>query len=162
MPPYLTHIELWKSFWPVPGFVVVFTLIIAFLFGKFHSRSELFFVILGFSMLGIVTGYLSGFSRAPTLGTVLPAVLSLMGGLVVYMIGKDSSSRIIVSISMFAFALTLLIGVGWGSVMGYVDDEYRKSEIYLKNQAQIEAKVNTFRKKLDLPPLPVESKPQKQ
>ena len=68
-------------------------------------------------MLGMVTGYLAGYSREPTLGTVLPSVLSLMGGLVVYLVGKESTSRVIVSVSMFVFALSLLIGCGWGAIM---------------------------------------------
>jgi predicted neutral ceramidase superfamily lipid hydrolase len=176
MPPYLNNIEVWKSFWPIPASAVVLSLIIALLAGKCHERREYFFVILAFSMLGMVTGYLSGFSRAPALGTVLPAVLSLMGGIVVYIIGKNSTSRIIVSVTILAFALTLMIGAEWGAVMRRADEEFvknvrraerradeefAKSALYLKKRAVIEDEVNDFRRNLDLPPLS-ETKPKAQ
>jgi len=154
MPAYLINIEVWKSLWPILLGVFGLALLIAFLTGKRHERWELFFVILAFSMVGMVTGYLAGFSRAPALGTVLPAVLSLIGGLVVYLIGKNAESRFIVSISMFVFSLTLLMGAEWGAVMRATAEEIEKSEMHLKHQAFIEAEVNKFRKKLDLPPLP--------
>jgi hypothetical protein len=159
MPPYLTNIAVWQSFWPIPVLAIVIAIIITFLSKKSQERRELFLVILGFSMLGIVTGYLSGFSRAPALGTVLPSVLSLMGGLVVYLVGRHSTSRVIVSLSIVAFSLTLFIGAEWGAVMRGAAEEYSKSEIYLKKQAFIEAEVNDFRRKLELPPLPAETKP---
>ena len=128
------------------------------------KRKEYFLVFLSFSMLGIVTGYLTGFSREPAVGAVLPAVLSLMGGLLVFMVGKDASNRKILCSSMFLFSLMLLIGSGWGSVMrdkavyfletrAAAAEALKKSELYLKQQAFIESQVNEFRKNLDLPPL---------
>lgn len=155
MPFYLTNVGLWKCLWPILLIVVILASGIAFLAGKSGQRRELFFVVAAVSMLGIVTGYLAGFSRAPAIGTVLPAVLSLMGGLVIFLVGRNSESRVIVSVSILAFSLTLLIGGGWGAVMRDTAEQYKKSEIYLKQRAFIEAEVNEFRKNLDLPPLPV-------
>jgi predicted neutral ceramidase superfamily lipid hydrolase len=125
--------------------------------GAKGQRKELFMVVLAFSVLGIVTGYLTGFSREPAISAVLPAVLSLMGGLMIFLVGRNQESRGIVSISMFVFSFMLLMGAGWGAVMRDVSEEYKKSEIYLKQQAFIESEVNEFRKNLGLGPLETKS-----
>ena len=93
------------------------------------------------------------FSRESAIGAVLPAVLSLMGGLMIFLIGKNQESRMIVSISMILFSFTLLLGSGWGAVMRDIAKEYKKGEHYLQQQAFIESEINEFRKNLDLPPL---------
>lgn len=161
MPPYLTHAELWKSIWPIIAIVVLLAFAAALLVCKKNKTSEdikkqkreIFLVVLAFSSLGMVTGYLTGFSRESVVGAVLPAVLSLMGGLMIFLIGKSKESREIVSISMFIFSITLLLGTGWGSVMRGVSEAYSTSEIRLKQQAYIESEVNEFRLNLGLQPL---------
>lgn len=153
MPPYLTHLEVWKSIWPILLIVLVLALGISWVGGNKGQRKELFLVVLAFSMLGMVTGYLTGFSREPAIGAVMPAVLSLMGGLLVFLVGKNKESRSIVSTAMFVFTFMLLLGSGWGAVMRDVAQEYRKSEQYLKQQAFIESEVNDFRESLGLLPL---------
>lgn len=153
MPPYLTHVELWKSIWPILAVVILLATTISMLSSNKKQRIELFLVTLAFSILGMVTGYLTGFSRESAIGAVLPAVLSLMGGLMIFLVGKNPESRTIVSISMIVFSFTLLLGSGWGSVMRDVAGEHKKSENYLKQQAFIEAEVNEFRTILELPPL---------
>ncbi|MGO9951617.1 MAG: hypothetical protein ACLPN1_05325 [Dissulfurispiraceae bacterium] len=159
MPPYLLDVAVLKSIWPIPILALTLALIIAICAGTSIQRKELFLVSASLSMLGAVTGYLGGFSRVPAFGTILPAVLSLMGGLIVYLVGRHASSRVIVSVSIFAFSLTLLIGTEWGAVMRDLDEESRKSEMYLKNRAFIEAQVNEFRQKLNLSPLSTETEP---
>lgn len=81
MPPYLTNTESWKSLWPIVLVALGLALFSAMLAADSGQRKtqikELFFVLTAFSMLGMVTGYLSGFSREPALNAVLPAVLSL-------------------------------------------------------------------------------------
>lgn len=153
MPPYLTQIEVWKSIWPIILVVFLLAAIISMFECKKEQRIELFLVVLAFSILGMVTGYLTGFSRESAVGAVLPAVLSLMGGLMIFLVGKSKESRAIVSISMIVFSFTLLLGTGWGAVMRSTAEEFKKSEAYLKKQSFIESEVNEFRKKLDLPPI---------
>ena len=84
MPSYLINAEVWKSLWPIVLVALGLASFVALLVCMNKQRKELFrelfFVLTAFSMLGMVTGYLSGFSREPALGAVLPAVLSLMGG----------------------------------------------------------------------------------
>jgi len=153
MPPYLENIEGWKSLWPIFVFVAALATGVTYVAGKKGQRKELFLVLLAFSMLGMTTGYLTGFSRESAVGAVLPAVLSLMGGLLVFLVGQNKESRGVVSMSMFIFAVTLLIGTGWGAIMRDTYEKFQKSELYLQQEAFIESEVNKFRKSRDLPPL---------
>jgi len=153
MPPYLIQIEVWKSIWPIILTVFLLAIIISMFEPNKKKRIELFLVTLAFSILGMVTGYLTGFSRESAVGAVLPAVLSLMGGLMVFLVGKTQESRVIVSVSMIVFSFALLLGTGWGAVMRSTAEEFNKSEFYLKKQSFIEAQVNEFRDNLDLLPL---------
>lgn len=157
MPLYLNDTETWKSFWPIILLALGLAFLVAMLAGNNRQRrgqiKELFFVLASFSMLGIVTGYSAGLSRESVLGTVLPAVLSLIGGLAIFLIEKKVETRLIVSTSIFIFTLALLIGIGWGAFMREEAEEYKKSADYLKKKAVIETEVNEFRRNLDLPPL---------
>lgn len=153
MPPYLTNLEIWKSIWPIILVVILLAATVSLLAHSKDQRKEIFLVALAFSILGMVTGYLTGFSRESAIGAVLPAVLSLMGGLMIFLVGKSQESRSIVSISMIVFSFTLLLGAGWGAVMRDTAEEYKKSEFYLQQQAFIEAEINEFRGDLGLLPL---------
>jgi hypothetical protein len=102
-------------------------------------------------MLGIVTGYLTGFSREPVVGAVLPAVLSLFSGLAAFLIGRDKGNRIVVSLAVLAFAFSLVLSTGWGVVLRDIAEEHKVSKSYLVRRALIEAEVREFRRSLRLP-----------
>jgi hypothetical protein len=162
MPPYLNNAEDWKSLWPILFITIGLSFLLAILSVNRAQRrnaeivKECFVVLATFSMLGTVTGYLSAFSREPTLSSVLPAVLSLIGGITVILITKNKDDRITISTSVFLFALTLLIGSGWGATMRNRYEEYKDYE-KIRNElianAVLEDEINAFRKKLSLPPL---------
>lgn len=151
MPPYLTHVENWKALWPLFLASILLTTLFFILIRPKEERRDFVLIVLAFSMLGLVAGYLTGFSRQAAVGAVLPAVLSLMGGLAVYLLGKDKSIRAIVAISVLAFSVSLVIGTGWGAIMRDSAAEYKRSELYLKQRAYIEAEVKNFRHELGLP-----------
>ena len=151
MPPYLTHIEAWKAVWPLPITAILFTIVFLVVVRPKSERADFIILILAFSMLGLVAGYLTGFSRQPAVGAVLPAVLSLIGGLAVFLVGRDKASRTVVGLCVLIFSMNLVLGTGWGAVMRSTAEEYRKSETYLKQQAFIEAQVRDFRESLGLP-----------
>jgi uncharacterized membrane protein len=153
MPPYFFQMEVWKALWPMPFAAIVLSFVIVLIAGNRGERRELLIVLTSFSMLGIVTGYLTGFSREPAVGAVLPAVLSLLGGLTVFVVGKSRENRGMVSLTMFVFSLMLLLGSSWGAVMRDVAEEYERSERFLAQQVYIEAQVNEFRRELGLSPL---------
>lgn len=150
MPPYLTDIRIWNIFWPLP--VAAFLISFAFYWvGRTaEERKGLLIILTAFSILGIGTGYLAGLSREPVAGEVLPAVLSLFAGLAVFLVAKDKVNRVIVGLSIFAFAVCLLIGSLWGSRMRWEAEQYLLSETYLKYRADVEAAVAQHRKTLGL------------
>lgn len=150
MPPYLTQIQNWNALWPLPLTVIVLT---AFFFGIVRpqeGKRELILLLAAFSMLGLVAGYLTGFSRSPAVVAVLPAVLSLVAGLSVFLMEKDAASRVIVSLSVLIFSTSLVIGTSWGAVMRQAAADYETSEPILKQRALVEAEVKEFRESLGL------------
>lgn len=77
---------------------------------------SLFLAVLAFSLLGFVTGQIMGQSRESAVGAVLPAVLTLLGGVAIYLIGsKGAQAQAIVSSMLFCFSITLLAGSLYGA-----------------------------------------------
>ena len=82
------------------------------------ERRSTFAVLLAMSLLGMVTGFLTGVSRALVIGTVLPAVLSLIAGLLLVLVGREANSdeRRLIGTCCTALTLNLLMGTLWGAV----------------------------------------------
>jgi len=154
MPPYLTQLQNWNALWPLPLTVLVLTALFFGIVRPKEGKRELILLLAAFSMLGLVAGYLTGFSRSPAVGAVLPAVLSLVAGLSVFLMEKDAASRVIVSLSVLIFSSSLVIGTSWGAVMRQAAEDYETSEPILKQRALVEAEVKEFREALGLQPYP--------
>jgi hypothetical protein len=84
---------------------------------KFRAN---FFPALGFAfpitLVGYVTGNLTGASRSPAVGNVIPAVLALLGGLNIYFFGSESKNKAIVGFCVSIFVLVFFYGL-WGGVV---------------------------------------------
>jgi hypothetical protein len=92
------------------------TLIVWFNPGHRKDFWLLFLPTLALSGLGFMTGDVMGGSRMAAVGTVLPAVLTLLGGLVVYLVGvKGVHSQIAVSSMVLCFAFSFFIGAHLGA-----------------------------------------------
>lgn len=84
------------------------------------SVGIVFFAIFAFSVLGFVTGKVMSNSRDSAVGAVLPAVLTLLGGVSAYVIGvKDARMQGQVSAMLLCFALSLFIGSHFGAQLRY-------------------------------------------
>jgi hypothetical protein len=151
MPVYLMDIESWKLIWPVPVFVFLFTCLLMIFSTPLISKRDFFWSIYAFSLLGIVTGTLAGLSRQPVISAILPPVLSLVGGLAIYLIGKDKENRVLVGFCIIALSFNLLIGSVWGAKLRETSDAFKNSAEYLKAQALTEIEVREFREALGLP-----------
>src|SRR5262245_33963646 len=67
-------------------------------------------------MLGFVTGEVMGISREAAVGSVVPAVLTLLGGVAVYLVGsKGVEAQANVSAMVLCFAVALLVGSSFGA-----------------------------------------------
>jgi hypothetical protein len=93
----------------------------------------LLLVLFSFSLLGFVTGQIMGQSREPAVMGVLPAVLTLLGGIAIYLVGaKGLQTQALVAAMVSCFALALLTGVHFGGRLR-VDFEIQNAA-YLDNQ----------------------------
>lgn len=147
LPTYLYHGESWKAIWPVPCaalFIAYFILI--FDSSDDEEKKTYFSALLSFSILGLVTGIITGHSREPTVGMVLPSVLSIFGGFAIYIIGKDASIRKLVSMCVFVLAFSLFLGIRWGAILRTEFEKQLLSSNYLIWVAQQENIVEEFKK----------------
>lgn len=120
MPGYLIDKQIWVALWPIFALPLLVTLfLIWFSTKKLIHRSQLsklFIIVFAFSLLGVVTGQITGMSRAPAVGAVLPAILSLVGGVLVYLIGvKGQRTQAFLAIATIGMVSCLLIGTFWGA-----------------------------------------------
>jgi hypothetical protein len=159
LPSYLTQASLWATLWPIP-------LAAAALGGALHlacrpkeDRNAHFLAVAAFALLGLVTGFLAGFSRQPAIGAVLPAVLSLVGGLSIYLIGARKVSTGFVGVCVIALSLDLLLGATWGAGAREAYEDAQKSAGHGKQEALVEAEIRDFRRALDLPDYPPTAPP---
>jgi hypothetical protein len=119
MPTYLADPSFWKSIWPLLLFALLSSFTIAWLFiGLSHQRlfRQTFPVVLAFSILGMAAGNLTGLSREPAVGAVVPGILALVGGTFAYLIGSTARvQQMLVALGITALSTNLLVGVYWGS-----------------------------------------------
>jgi len=106
--------------------------------------------LLGFSfpiaLVAYIAGFLSTMGRTSAIGTILPAVLTLVGGLNLYVFGSDNKYRILISYCVIVFASMLLYGTQYGAYKRDTDQEFRLRELI-----KVEARLRLIRKNLDLP-----------
>jgi hypothetical protein len=79
-----------------------------------------FLAVFAFSVLGFVTGKVMGNSREAAVGTIVPAVLTLLGGIAIYVIGaKGTRVQGPVSAMVLCFAVCLFAGSHFGAQLRY-------------------------------------------
>lgn len=101
------------------------------------------------TLVAFIAGYLTGISRAPAVGNVVPAVLAMIGGLNIYFFGIETKNRVLVGYSVFIFSLLFFYGV-WGGVL---DREIGRVGRFI-NLSEQERTIRTYRENRDLPPDP--------
>ena len=138
-------------------FIVLFCFITQFIGRKFRffdlteKSSYNLLPIAAISGLGVVVGILLGQSREPAVGAILPAIITAMAGLFVYILGKEAAPRTLVSAIVLIFSVSLLAGASWG---GLVREAYLRGQESAEAQfakALVERSVRDFRRSLDLP-----------
>jgi hypothetical protein len=135
----------------VAGFIIsgIFAIVVR-LISKEPGFLKTWFYYAGFgSIVGLIsfgTGILTGLSRAPASGNVLPAVLALIAGLNIYVFGTDSKYKIVVGYCIFVLMFMLIFGIETGSFQREQQHESR-----LKELSQQEFRVRALRQNLDLP-----------
>ncbi len=109
-------------------------------------------VLLCFSSLGITMGILAASSDSSALAPLLPAVLSLVGGIATYLVSRQApgeavaGDRMIIAASVTALSLTLFIGALIGAEMRQRADAHRESAEYKKYLVDVEREVEDYRR----------------
>jgi hypothetical protein len=98
------------------------------------------------ALTGHVSGFVSGISRIAVVGTVLPAVLALIGGINIYVFGTDNKYKIVIGYCISVFMLMLYFGIESGA---YQREASRES--YLRYLSEQEFRLRSFRNDLNLP-----------
>lgn len=157
MPSYLTATSIWSALWPIPLSALIIAGFLLLLHRNKGQERLYFLVVLSFAFLGHVTGLLAGFSRQPTMGAVLPAVLSLVGALAIYLIAAKKADQGLVAVCVIALSLGLLVSTLWGAALRDEFEQMGKSKITKMNDALDEVEVRDFRRSLGLPDTPPSS-----
>jgi hypothetical protein len=105
------------------------------------------FVSMPIGLTGFAAGTLTGMSRAPAVGTLIPAALALIGGMNVYIFGTDNRYKVVVGYSVCIFMLMLFIGIETGAFK-----REGQREPYFRLLSEQEFRIKTFRSNLSLPP----------
>lgn len=129
LPPYFTNISMWMNIVSIFFMAALIAILLALLDRREETKQlDSFVLLFSFSTLGLVTGELAGFSEEPVLGAVLPAVLSLVGGLAIYMVGRGEvkEGRAIIALCVLGLAGSLLIGTHSGVVLKEFRNETRQ------------------------------------
>lgn len=119
--------------------------------GRMPATIENLLVILCFSSLGITVGLLAGSSDTSAVTPLLPAVLSLVGGIATYLVTRQapgsaiSADRLIIAATVTALSLTLFIGALLGADMRHRADAYRESAAYKKYLVDVDREIETYK-----------------
>ena len=160
MPEYLTAGSSWILVWPLRLFVAASAALIAFP-GK--GWMERFGIVICFCMLGGTTGFLAGLSRESAIPAVLPSVLTLVGVVAVYLVGREAAdenkakkSNTMVARSVLGLSFTLLVATIWGATERQAYNDGREARKYDYDRqygiAVREARIKQMRKSLWLDP----------
>lgn len=100
----------------------------------------LFVAVFAFSILGFVTGELLGDSREAAVGTVVPAVLTLLGGVAAYVVSeKGLESQPAIFAILICFPLALYVGSLFGiGLRAEYEDHAQDPQVLLQRDLLVE------------------------
>lgn len=159
MPAYLSNGGIWASLWPVLLLPCLIAIGGGFLLEAKGTRAPLTLVLLAFGVLGGATGYLTGISREPVVGAVVPAMLTLVGGLALFESSRHRDRQIVIALIVASLSTNLLLATLWGSHDRAIAEQNEKVDAQndlerkLQQLSVIEDQINQFRADLGLKPI---------
>ena len=120
LPSWLIDPEPWGEFWPLPLSAIVVAFIVAAFVHHPNRLRQRYLITVGamfaMALLGIVTGKIMGQSREAAVGTVMPAILTFLGGALIYILNtRGVRQQIMGSAAVIGFTLCLALGIHWGA-----------------------------------------------
>lgn len=96
--------------------------------------------------VAFVTGYLTGLSRQPAVTATIPAILTLVGGIFVYITASHPAARASMGIAIVVFATVLVLSTNYYS---FIRESERIPRLLLLSEH--EKIIRTRRHNMDLP-----------
>ena len=161
MPSWLTNPEVYKTLASLPLPILLISLLIWLVFSvgsadRMRATWENLLIVLCFSSLGVTVGILAASSSSSAVPSLLPAVLSLVGGLAAYLVSRQApekmalGDRLITAAAVTALALTLFVGALIGADLRDRADAYRESAAYKKHLVDVKKEVEEYERSLIL------------
>ncbi|WP_170460828.1 hypothetical protein [Ruegeria arenilitoris] len=109
-----------------------------------------------FGSLALAAGVLLGASRESAADALIPALITFIGGIAVYLIGTTAANVLRIGVSVVCFSFLLIVGTTLGYYERYESDLQALEDQYdlriLKWKADVEYRINTYRKNKGLGP----------
>ena len=109
---------------------------------------------LPFGAVGICTGFIAGDSHSPVVGALIPAALTLVGTVTLYVIGKERDQIIMAGFCIIVFIFNLLVGTGIGAKSREEIENGKEDLEYLKKGIDKEFQLQQYRRAYGLPENP--------
>jgi hypothetical protein len=97
--------------------------------------------------LGYTIGYLASSARSGDLSSLIPPVMTLVGGVSIYAFGLDMRNKVVIGYCVFVFSLIMLYGVYVGTAAREVGQVN-----HLISLSETEKQIRIYRENRDLPP----------
>jgi hypothetical protein len=105
-----------------------------------------------FGIVGMISGYMTGSSRVGAISALVPAALTLVGGVGVYLFGKGGKSAILAAFAIIDFSVLMLVGSLIGGRERVQTEAAQASLENMEVQIEKEFALEQFRRGLGLPP----------
>jgi len=118
-----------------------------------------YFAAFPIGFTGIVSGFLTGSSRSPAVAALIPAILTFVGLLLIYLVGRGRSRAAVAGFISIVFAAELLAGTVLGTASRDRREELLAGVAYQDARAEREFAIRQYRKGLGLPLDPPKAAP---
>ncbi len=127
--------------WFVSILVITFILFIPYKIVSKKAKNEQVFFLLGFAYLGGMLGITTGSSETPVLGTLLPALLTFITGLLAYLFNHEKTAEFkpLIPLSLICLMVSSVFSVFVGTTIRSQAIEYDRDyeEWLLKEKSSI-------------------------
>jgi hypothetical protein len=144
----------------VGGFVRYATRAPGSLVGVYWLMKLGIFVGVPFSIVGMISGYMMGSSRESAISAIVPAGLTLIGGMAVYLFTKGGKTSVLAAFAVINFSVLMLVGVLIGARERVQTEQIQNSYEYRENEIHKEYLLQLYRRGLGLEEQPKAKKPE--
>jgi O-antigen/teichoic acid export membrane protein len=116
------------------------------------------FVGIPFSIIGMISGYMTGSSRVGAISAIVSASLTFIGGVAAYLFTKGGKAAVMASFAVLNFAILMLIGVLIGAHERVRTEEITNSLDYQKKEIDKEFLLRRYRRGLGMDDAPKKEK----